>query len=272
MTAPADAAAVAARLADLDLDLDLLEVYMRLLLIGPSKASTVARDLGINRADVYRRLNRLAQDGMVSATLTRPARYEAVPPERLFQVLESRFTRRLHQVRHLRAELEPAMLALQQAQGEASRSGSFRVLQGRQVVHDHMVRLVQEARAEVLLVHTQPAALDLAREAALLATRQRAGASMRMVMAPQVGDRLLAEAPERLRFLDLDQEMCFALVDGQEAVLGAVLDPSTRAATAQDVALWTDAPSVVATHRMLFDRLWAEAEPPIGSSAARAAT
>jgi len=251
------------QLMELELDRELVEVYARLLQIGPSKASDVARAIRVNRTDAYRRLHRLAQEGLVAATLTRPARYEAVAPERFFDVLESRFQRRLEQVRRLRNELGPSMEALLRREPEPSPKSVFRITQGRRAVQDHVVRLVQDAREEALLINTHASEQALAHDLGALALLGDGAAAWRAVvadgrMAASLADGLPAE---RIRVLSTPEAIRLLIVDRQQMLQGAVVDPSSRPASAEDVALWTDAPALVASQRLLFERLWQDARP-----------
>jgi len=68
-----------------------VKVYLMLLKEGASLAGTITRDTGIHRRSVYDAIERLIQKGLVSYIKTNNRKYfEAVAPERLFEILNEK--------------------------------------------------------------------------------------------------------------------------------------------------------------------------------------
>jgi len=59
------------------------EVYIFIVEAGPVKGRDIAETLKLHKQQVYRSLNTLRDKGMVSATFERPARFFAVPLEKV---------------------------------------------------------------------------------------------------------------------------------------------------------------------------------------------
>jgi sugar-specific transcriptional regulator TrmB len=65
------------------------KIYVRLLSNGPTKASSLSRDLDSNRVDTYRCLKNLRQRGIVEITFSRPLVFAASEPNLLANILTS---------------------------------------------------------------------------------------------------------------------------------------------------------------------------------------
>jgi sugar-specific transcriptional regulator TrmB len=59
------------------------EVYLFLVRAGPVKGRDIANELKLYKRQVYRRLKSLRAKGMVNASHERPARFSAVPLEKV---------------------------------------------------------------------------------------------------------------------------------------------------------------------------------------------
>ncbi len=63
------------------------EIYLFLAEEGPQKGRKIGVTLNLYKQQLYRRLKRLQEKGMVSSTLERPALFSAVPLETVLEVL-----------------------------------------------------------------------------------------------------------------------------------------------------------------------------------------
>lgn len=73
--------------------------YLALLRKHPATGYEMATASGVPRSAIYNVLRNLERQGLVNVVQEKPARYIPVPPERLFNLLESRFARNLAEVR-----------------------------------------------------------------------------------------------------------------------------------------------------------------------------
>jgi sugar-specific transcriptional regulator TrmB len=74
------------------------EVYLTLAKLGQSKVKTIAKNLQIDRAQVYRALPTLEENGLVQKILTKPINYRAIPLEQAFPILINRQTKTLDNI------------------------------------------------------------------------------------------------------------------------------------------------------------------------------
>lgn len=75
------------------------KTYVALLKAHPATGYELAAKSGVPRSAIYTVLRRLQGLGLVNAIQEKPARYVPLAPDRLFQLLESRFTRSLSALR-----------------------------------------------------------------------------------------------------------------------------------------------------------------------------
>jgi len=82
------------------------KVYVSLLKQQPATGYELARSAAVPRSAIYNVLGQLEGLGLINAVQTRPAKYEALPPERLHELLQSRFVGRLEQLKGALDRLE----------------------------------------------------------------------------------------------------------------------------------------------------------------------
>ena len=80
--------------------------YLALLKQHPATGYELATRSGVPRSAVYNVLKRLQALGLINAVQEKPARYVPLPPDRLYALLETRFSRSLEQLRDELASLE----------------------------------------------------------------------------------------------------------------------------------------------------------------------
>ena len=97
--------AVAERLVQLGFSTYEARTYVGLLGTGLATGYAVANATGVPQPKVYETLRRLAERGAVVPVAGQPARWSAVPPERLLEKLDREFTGRLDAARAGLAEL-----------------------------------------------------------------------------------------------------------------------------------------------------------------------
>lgn len=256
------------RLTVLGLDQDEAAVYVHLSMMGPSKASDVAAALRLHRTETYRTLQNLVQRGFASATLSRPQRFQAAAPERLFTEILAAQQARSENIQRAQSEIAPALGALRSQTGGPASKNTFKVLQGRREIYAVVERMARDATGAFRGLSTHEGAVamaDLSGMLELMARRAAEGVDVKLILRTnaQTRAKLLAlpeSAAMHLRHLETDKTMRFVLQDETALLMWVVSDPSTRLTSEEDVAIWTDAVDFVATQAMLFEAVWREAK------------
>jgi HTH-type transcriptional regulator, sugar sensing transcriptional regulator len=117
------------------------KAYEELLRLGPSTGYSVARALGIARANTYQALEVLARRGAARKVAGRPATYVALPPVALVAELERTFRREL-------GALEVALRSLVRG-GSSGAPSDLEILVSRADILDRAVANVSESRTSV---------------------------------------------------------------------------------------------------------------------------
>src|SRR5688500_18021441 len=130
----------------LDLGSHEAAIYVQLVLGGPSKAGELAGALKLHRNEVYRNATRLLSRGLIQMTMERPARYEALPPQAVFEGEIAARLRSIEDLRHARDAITPMLAKPLVDPAQASHKSTYKVIQGREESHLALARLVDGAR------------------------------------------------------------------------------------------------------------------------------
>jgi sugar-specific transcriptional regulator TrmB len=264
-------AELVAEVADLGLEPELAEAYVQLTLSGPSAVADLGRALRTNRADVYRRLQRLEHEGLLVRVVGKPSLYAAVPPEELLDRIESTHRRAADRVHRTRGQLS-RLLARAAGSGTGTTPGPlFQLVYGRARTQEALVRLFMQAKDEVIGASLAPGSLTVAERGGilrLLAEPRLAQIRKRAIFldVPEVRERMhdVLEIPRiEARLIATDRPLRFAVADGATALLFIVGSDSMRLSAPDEVALWSDAPLLVSEQMALFELLWERARPVV---------
>lgn len=134
----------------------------------------------------------------------------------------------------------------------------------------HLVSAGPSGAEEQILVHSSdPLSIDF--EPPVVELWDTARAKAREGVRFRGAFRMTAAARKRVRpwlsdpgfqvgELDVERTVHFDIVDDRELVLWVAVDESDNL-DAGDVALWSNAPELVATQRLAFDAVWETASP-----------
>jgi predicted DNA-binding transcriptional regulator len=239
-------------------------LYAGLCIDGPQRASDLAARAKLNRTETYRALESLMDRGVVSAQLTKPTVYEAVPPEAAFADALRRHEGHRTSLEKAR---EAAIAQLDRLRDNRAPGGvkqAYRIVQGRRsilgVVESMLLNMTLGQR--VVSTYFAPSNATAANRA-LHATLERAHAGLRMQMLfcraeglEQALGRVLADPRVHVRYFELDTPVRFTIVDEREVLFWLHTDPEPGLQAKGDVAMWTNASHFVRAQGILYDALW----------------
>jgi sugar-specific transcriptional regulator TrmB len=135
-------------------------IYLSLLINGDSKASELARELGMHRLDVYNALKSLQSKDMVDSILSKPMMYKATPLDSVLVELKRKHREDISRTVAALANLEDATRRISQLsgrhQGEKRTSADkIQILSGNKAIKKKWGMLVAHARKEILIVATE---------------------------------------------------------------------------------------------------------------------
>lgn len=187
--------------------------YLALLRKHPATGYEMATASGVPRSAIYNVLRSLERQGLVNVVQEKPARYIPVPPERLFNLLESRFARNLAEVR---ARIE----TLAQTQEEVPTW----TVQGYDQLLDECRRIIGGAQHVVMASLWQREAIAL--QDALL-TALKGGAEIVLFSFNPLPEGLGTQLSYGIPESELEQywsHRLILIVDGKQVLMGGAED------------------------------------------------
>lgn len=144
---------IAAELEEI-LDLDDLEakVYLNLLRAGPITASALAKELDIDRARMYRTVDKLVSRNIISTTLSSPKLCIAADPH---DALKIALGKKEDEVNKIKKSGEAIIDKINNeiTTNQVSTVPTFRVVQGRQNIYADIAQLIEET-TDVIYIST----------------------------------------------------------------------------------------------------------------------
>ncbi len=241
-------------------------IYVFLAKKGMQKAYDINKALKLTKQQFYPSIKRLQSKGIVNSTMERPARFSAMPFEK---VLDFFIKARIEETQKLEQSKAEILSNWQNLKLEDD-SSKFTVIEGRTFIYSKIQQMLQEATTQVLAITTVPA-LAQANHNDIFNTINKNSLS-------KIRFRFLAELSEQNgHVMDaLLKEIVKAKlnVEGRNPDLGMTLFPHmlvkdedeallfTKQRTERtiiekdDVCLWTDCKSLVQAFTTMFEELW----------------
>ncbi len=137
------------------LDLDDLEakVYLNLLRVGPITASALAKELDIDRARMYRTVDKLVSRNIMSTTLSSPKLCIAADPH---DALKIALGKKEDEVNKIKKSGEAIMDKINNeiTTNQTSNVPTFRVVQGRQNIYADIAQLIEDTTGIIYIATT----------------------------------------------------------------------------------------------------------------------
>lgn len=135
-------------------------IYLSLVVNGDSKASELAKELGIHRLDIYNALKSLQGKEMVESILSKPMVYRASPLERVVSVIKERQREEQKQAASMVSNLEGATRKIVQLSGTKRsdhdvQSDKIQILSGKKAIKKKWSTMIKHSRKEILIVATE---------------------------------------------------------------------------------------------------------------------
>ena len=140
-------------LANLGFDPLDAKVYVYLAKKGMQKASEIRKATKLTKQQLYPSLKRLQSKGIVSSTIEHPARFSAMPFEK---VLDLFIKAKIEETKRLRQSKAEILSNWQNLKIEDGKSEKFTVIEGRSYIYSKIQQMIQETRDHVLTITTIP--------------------------------------------------------------------------------------------------------------------
>jgi sugar-specific transcriptional regulator TrmB len=120
------------------------KVYIFLAKKGMQKALEISRTLKMNKEQLYRSLKKLQSRGLVTATLEHPARFSAIPIEKVLDLFIKAKMEEAQEIQRDRNEILSIFNSMSLVENdEAAR---FTVLEGRNIIYSRIQQMMRETK------------------------------------------------------------------------------------------------------------------------------
>ena len=137
------------------LDLDDLEskIYLSLLRTGPITASALAKDLNIDRARMYRTVDKLVDRNIISTTLSSPKLCIAVEPQKALKIA---LEKKEEEIKKIRKSGEAIVDKINNeiTTNQGTNIPTLRIVQGRANIYSDIAQLIENCTETVYIATT----------------------------------------------------------------------------------------------------------------------
>jgi sugar-specific transcriptional regulator TrmB len=137
------------------LDLDDLEskIYLSLLRTGPITASALAKDLNIDRARMYRTVDKLVDRNIISTTLSSPKLCIAVEPQKALKIA---LEKKEEEIKKIRKSGEAIVDKINNeiTTNQGTNIPTLRIVQGRANIYSDIAQLIENCDGTVYIATT----------------------------------------------------------------------------------------------------------------------
>jgi sugar-specific transcriptional regulator TrmB len=246
------------------------QIYILLGKKGPQKAKNIANFLKMPKQTLYLAIKNLQNRGIITATLEHPARFSAVPFERVLDVF---IKGKMEEAQRFRQDKKSILsdwrsITIDEA---ADQSAKFTVLKGRNYIYPRLRQMIEETEEQLSVISTVPG-LVRADQFGLLDAAFSHGlrTNIRFRFLTELSDRnlrtmkILLKRNSKMGFsfegktpeLGLKLTSRMVIKDDKEAAFFISQDADETERNADSTCLWTNSKTIVSSFRTFFEEMW----------------
>lgn len=238
------------------------KVYVFLGKFGPKSAPEVFRALGLPRTETYFILNTLQTRGIVTAELSSPQKFSAVPVGKAILTLVNTEKEKLETLAKLESELNQLWDGIPAFAIETneSKTEKIQMINGSASIHSKIKEMIKSAKEEILIIGSEK---DLSRfyHSDILEILSDSHIEKRIIISPsQRMPRFLAGIDKKIIKVmpnSKEDNQCFVLKDNDEVLF--LLRNATHPSHTM-FALWAESKSLITSLYNLFEYSWDSSE------------
>ena len=138
------------------LDFDDLEskIYLNLLRTGPITASELAKDLNIDRATMYRTVDRLVDRNIILTSLSNPKLCTAVEPENALKLGLEKKEEEIKKIRKSSKAIIEKITSIRYCPNQGTNIPTLRIVQGRDNIYSDIGQMIENCFETVFIATT----------------------------------------------------------------------------------------------------------------------
>jgi len=137
------------------LDLETVEarIYLNLLRLGPVTASSLAKELDVDRTKTYRTIDKLLNMSIVSTTISNPKLCIATKPEEVLKIILQKKQDEINRVEKIGKEAIQKINKIVPI-SDGHYVPTFRTVQGRANIYSHVEKLLEDSSGTIYIITT----------------------------------------------------------------------------------------------------------------------
>lgn len=263
------------------LDLETVEarIYLNLLRLGPVTASSLAKELDVDRTKTYRTIDKLLNMSIVSTTISNPKLCIATKPEEVLKIVLQKKQDEINRVEKIGKEVIKKINKIVPIT-DGHYVPTFRTVQGRANIYSHIEKLLEDSTGTIYIVTTTEDILRMYHTAIPEKIKECIGKGGIVRVLTDADDKKFLPLIDRLkptetRLGKLPSKGRIIVEEGKQMVMSDVMNASdfvnsenSRASTDSfslgadtDFALWTNSAEMVNNIFSLCKFLWRTSKP-----------
>jgi sugar-specific transcriptional regulator TrmB len=245
------------------------QIYVFLGKRGPQRAIDIAKSLRLPRQTLYRAIKHLQSKGIITASISHPAKFGAVPFERVLDLFAKAKAEEVHRIEQDKTSLlsDWCSIAITEV---ADQSPKFTVIEGRNFIYPRLKQMVETTKRQISIVSTI-SGLAQADQFGLLdaALNQASRTNAKFRFLTELTDENLKEMklfleriPKDGSFEGRTPELGLKLIsrmlikDDEEAAFFVNQEVDKTPKNVDDICLWTNSNTIVNSFKVVFEDLW----------------
>jgi len=246
------------------------QVYLFLGKKGPQKTRDIARSLKMSKQHLYLILKNLQSKGIVNATLERPAKFSALPFEKVIDLFVKARMEEAQRLQQEKKEILSDWRSIAIAE-TGSKDPKFTILEGKYYIYPRLKQMIGETKNQLSIISTVPG-LMRAEQFGLLdaAFSHSIKTNTKFRFLTEVSEhnlkamkQILVKSPKtQLSFEGRTPELGLKLVsrmlirDDTEAAFFINQETDKTTGEQEDVCLWTNSSTIVNSFKAMFEDMW----------------
>ena len=247
------------------LDLDVLEsrVYLNLLRTGPITASALAKNLDVDRAGMYRIVEKMVAKNVISCTLSSPKLLTPLDPKKVLKTVLEKKEEKIKKIKESGKTLVDKInnnIAINQG----PRFPTLKIIQGRENIYTEIAQIIENCTDTVFIVTSIEDLFQMANSLISKKIKICESKGGRVFVLVGKKDFQSQSLPEKfmateIRFCNIPSLGRIAVHKDSRMVMSDSINPSKRTVT--DYSVSTDAKDMIRNIDHLCRVLWRTAKP-----------
>jgi sugar-specific transcriptional regulator TrmB len=263
------------------LDLETVEarIYLNLLRLGPVTASSLAKELDVDRTKTYRTIDKLLNMSIVSTTISNPKLCIATKPEEVLKIVLQKKQDEINRVEKIGQEVIKRINKIVPIT-DGHYVPTFRTVQGRANIYSHIEKILEDSSGTIYIVTTTEDILRMYHTAIPEKIKECIGKGGTVRILTDADDKKFLPLIDRLkptetRLGKLPSKGRIIVEEGKQMVMSDVMNASDFVNTENsrstidsfslgadsDFALWTNSSEMVNNIFSLCKFLWRTSKP-----------